>query len=125
MSLQQSPSRLYRQFLRIQQQWPAQEDRANRLSVHIKSSARSQIEEGPADLEYAQKELAALKDLVEGNVLKKYPLSPNSQILAVLPPRSAYQLLDQSAQAALSKEKVSTLTFFPTYVWGSLKRMMR
>ncbi|KAI9335919.1 hypothetical protein BDR26DRAFT_865353 [Obelidium mucronatum] len=110
-----------RQFLRVAQKWPKQEDRANRLYLHLKQRIRTD-KLSPAE---AQKELDALTKLATGHAVAKFPLKSDSLIPTVLPPRSSYQLLNLSAQDSLSAEKVSTLNFFPTYVWGSLKRMMR
>ncbi|TPX61813.1 hypothetical protein CcCBS67573_g08881 [Chytriomyces confervae] len=118
---------IYRQLLRTQRQLPPQSGRAQRLSEHVRSEIRTLFRDAGAskDLEHARKEALALSQLVNNEMLQRYALRKDSTMLAFLPPRSAYQLLDVAAQDALSAEKVSTLTFFPTYVWGSLKRLMR
>ncbi|KAI8840781.1 hypothetical protein BJ741DRAFT_596509, partial [Chytriomyces cf. hyalinus JEL632] len=118
---------IYRQLLRTQRQLPPQSGRAQRLSEHVRNEIRTLFRDSHAskDFEHARKEALALSQLVNNEMLQRYALRKDSTMLAFLPPRSAYQLLDVAAQDALSAEKVSTLTFFPTYVWGSLKRLMR
>ncbi|KAJ3346192.1 Methionine aminopeptidase 1 [Entophlyctis luteolus] len=126
---------IYRGILRVQRDWPAQKDRSHRLSAFIKSRARQLLSSksaGPADLAYARRELDALREMLEGKVLEKvtqticpvmnsnhqqHPLGEGSLMMTVLPPRAQFQLLDLSSQQSLSKEKVSTLTFFPTPVY--------
>ncbi|KAJ3034179.1 hypothetical protein HDV00_005398 [Rhizophlyctis rosea] len=125
MSTQQiTPLSLYRAFLRVQHQWPAQEARATQLRPHILTRLREEFRapcepaEVPQRLATGQRELVALRRMVEGELDKEYPLPESSQLRAFLPPRKQYTLLDTAAQTATSEKNATNFDYLKAYLAG-------
>ncbi|KAI9201894.1 uncharacterized protein BJ171DRAFT_516842 [Polychytrium aggregatum] len=114
---------LYRSLLRSIKQWPPQ-SRAHRLEVQAPQwlreefTANSELSEGEwqAKLAEGQKELESLQALVGDKVEAQYPFSDSSRIIAFMPSKKMFSLLDTEAQEQLKPENVSTFKFLGAYI---------
>ncbi|KAJ3404349.1 hypothetical protein HDV05_007229 [Chytridiales sp. JEL 0842] len=121
---------LYKSLLRLHRRFPPQTKRVHRLSVYIHHQIKSKFRahrtlstdsEIRKALQEGWKERDALRDLVEGNVEKNYPLQEGSTLKSHLPTRGTYRLLDNDTEAEL--EKLGPLEYLRGMVGGWVRRI--
>ncbi|RKO87216.1 hypothetical protein BDK51DRAFT_15828 [Blyttiomyces helicus] len=118
---------LYRSYIRVWRAWPKQENRAQRLSDHIRDRLREDFrvaaasaDDARARIDRGRVELDALRRIVDSEVDKKHGLPEASPILAFLPAKKTFTLLDTKTQEAMSQKKLGTTSYIAAYLSGQL-----
>ncbi|CAO3629592.1 unnamed protein product [Cunninghamella blakesleeana] len=108
---------LYRSYLRLIRDWPADKVRPNRdmkqiLTTRVEETFRKplQNENEPFDIEEAKKQLDALERLLDNEFKQKYPLS--DKILSPAGNPNYYSSLMSSLTASKDDKKTGLARFF-------------
>jgi hypothetical protein len=107
---------LYREYLRILRVWPKQPNRQHRFDIYLE---RRKEEFRKFPVEIKEKEVHALRQLVQGELEQRYSTA-DSRLKEMLPGAQTYTLLDQPGQKELEVKR-SPLKMLLSIITGQEK----